>query len=464
MQPDLYLKNALVVTENEQFTGGVVVRDGRIEQLITGDNEVDAIMVLDMDGKALLPGLVDGHVHFNEPGREDWEGYRTGTMAAAAGGITTVVDMPLNATPPTINVAALKHKRAVVADQAVVDYAHWGGLVDNNIEDLSAMAGSGVVGFKAFMSESGVDFARVDDDVLSAALFEAAQLQTLVAVHAENEAVTSFLAAQLYADGRSDRAAWSESRPPETEVEAIQRAIFWAEKAQAALHIVHVSTASGIEHIEDARQRGLAVSAESCPHYLFLSEEDFHTLGPLAKCAPPLRCATQIEELWRCLEAGQIDVIGSDHSPCTIDLKLKGGENIWEAWGGISGIQSMLPIMLTEGVHKRAWPLTDLVATMCTNPARLYGLYPQKGDLLPGSDADFVVLDLDQEWVLSADDLFYKNKHSPYVDHSFKGQIHSTYLRGTKVYQQHEVLVAPGFGKLLKKRSKSLLEEIIHVT
>lgn len=451
MKPDLYLKNALVVTATDQIDGGgVVVADGRVVMVTIADSEVDADTVIDLEGRVLLPGLVDGHVHFNEPGREEWEGYRTGTMAAAAGGITTIIDMPLNATPPTINAAELARKRMAVADQAVVDYAHWGGLVDNNIDDLDAMFADGVVGFKAFMSESGVDFARVDDDILFAA-FQSLPADAMVAVHAENETVTQYLAAQLQAQGRTDRLAWGESRPPSAEVEAIQRAAFWAEEAAGKLHIVHASTAAAIRAVSQASERGVDVSVETCPHYLFFCVDLLEAMGPLAKCAPPLRSRAEVERLWDSLLAGHVDVIGSDHSPCTWDLKERGIDNIWDAWGGISGIQSMLPVMLSEGVHQRGLALTQLVAMMCTNPAKLYGLYPQKGALTPGSDADFVIVDLDKEWALSADQLFYKNKHSPYVGCTLTGQVHSTYVRGTKVYEQHEILVEPGYGQLLKR-------------
>lgn len=267
MKADLFLRNALVVTETNIIEGGgVVVADGRVIRITEAGENVAAGRVVDLMEKVILPGLVDGHAHFNEPGREEWEGYCSGTMAAAAGGITTIVDMPLNATPPTINSVELARKREAVTDQAVVDYAHWGGLVDNNIDELSAMWADGVVGFKAFMSESGVDFARVDDDVLFAA-FHALPSGAMVSVHAENEHVTQFLAAQLQEQGRTDRSAWTESRPPFAEEEAIRRAIFWAEQTNGTLHIVHASTTAALDAVAHARKRGVNISVETCPHY-----------------------------------------------------------------------------------------------------------------------------------------------------------------------------------------------------
>lgn len=450
MSADYYLKNAQIATEENVFTGGIVIADGKIVQLVAGDVPVDAAQVIDLGGKHVLPGLVDAHVHLNEPGREETEGYRTGSMAAAAGGVTTVLDMPLNASPPTIDVANLQRKRAVAQSRSVVDYAHWGGLVNNNLAELDALNEEGVIGFKAFMSESGVDFARIDDDVLMAALHRMVDLKNVVAVHAENEYVTRFLAEQLQRSGRTDAMAWPESRPTSQEIEAIARAIYWAGVTGGRLHIVHISNSGGVQQVTRAKGAGIAVTAETCPHYLFFDHTDFQRIGPAAKCAPPLRDLAEVEELWRCVLAGQVDIIASDHSPCQWAAKEAGQENIWKAWGGINGLQSGLAVLLTEGVHKRGLPLPDLVRMMCTNPARIFGLFPQKGTLLPGSDADLVVVDLEKEWTLTTDDLFYKNKHSAYVGTTFRGAIEQTYLRGQPVYQNGQILVEPGYGKLVR--------------
>ncbi len=454
MAADLYLKNAQVVTEDALFHGGVVIHKGKIVQVVEGNAEVQAQKVEDVGRKHLFPGIVDAHVHFNQPGRDHWEGYRTGSMAAAAGGVTTILEMPLNATPPTTNLAMLERKRQVVSTESVVDYGHWGGLVNNNLSDLDALNVQGVIGYKAFMSDSGVDFERIDDDLLYAGLKCIREMGNVLGVHAENEFVTTYLGKRMRELGRKDRPSWYESRPPEQELEAIQRACYWAKVTGGNLHIVHVTIPEGIRAIARARQEGVHVTAETCPHYLFFDERDFERIGPAAKCAPPLRSRKEVEGLWECVFDGLVNTIGSDHSPCNWEEKEKGMDNIWKAWGGISGIQSMLPALLTEGVNSRGLSLPALMKLLTANPARLFGIYPQKGALQPGSDADLAVVDLEKEWTLTADQLFYKNKHSAYVGYTFKGQVVRTFVRGETVYVDGEIKAQPGFGRLVVRTNR----------
>ena len=451
MKVDLYLRNGLIAAEDTTFQGGIVIEEGKIAGLVLGDEALQAKQVIDLRGKVVLPGIVDDHVHFNEPGREYWEGYRTGSMAAAAGGVTTVLEMPLNATPPTIDHAKLQQKRALAANAAVVDYANWGGLVNNNLDALDELHADGVVGFKAFMSNSGVDFERVDDDMLYAGLLKMRELGNVIGLHAENEYVTRLLGKRLRSQGRTDRAAYLESRPPETELEAIERSLFWAKQTGGNLHIVHISIACGVQAIARAKQARVHVTAETCPHYLCLDRDDYIRLGPAAKCSPPIRDRAEVESLWQCVLSGQVDTIASDHSPCTLEEKACGNDNIWKAWGGITGIQTMLPALLTEGYHKRGLPLPALVRMLSTNPARIFGLYPKKGTLLPGSDADLVVVDLNREWTLSPDHLFSKNKHSAFTDFRFKGAVEQTIVRGVSVYGGRRILASPGFGQLVRR-------------
>jgi allantoinase len=256
----------------------------------------------------------------------------------------------------------------------------------------------------------------------------------------------------MKAAGRTDRASWYESRPPETELEAIQRALFWARVTKGNLMIVHVSVAEGLRALAQAKQEGVRVIAETCPHYLFFDHQDFERIGPAAKCAPPIRSRENVEAMWQCVLAGIVDVIGSDHSPCNWEEKAKGVENIWKAWGGISGVQTLSAVLLSEGVNKRGLSLPAMVRMTSANPARLYGLYPQKGALLPGSDADMTVVDLEKEWTLSTEDLLYKNKHSAYVGYSFKGKVEQTYVRGKLVYKDGKIVSQPGYGRLLRRQ------------
>ena len=449
MKPDLYIRNGQIVTEETSFWGGITVQDGKIAQLISGNPDITAPDTIDVQGKAILPGLIDPHVHFSEPRPDAYEGFLTGTMAAAASGITTVIEMPLNASPPTIDGKNLRRKQAVVKQNAIIDVGLWGGLVENNLVDLPDLADGGVLAFKAFMSDSASDFARADDDIIYAGLQFAAEHDLPVGVHCENEYITRYLKEVLQANGRYDLAAWPESRPPFQELEAIDRAIHLARAAGGQLHIVHVSQGEGIRKTVQARREGVQVTNETCPQYLLLDEDDYLRIGATAKCAPVIRPREIVEDLWTCVLAGQVDVIASDHSPCLLSQKAGVAHDVWQIWGGISGVQTMLPGLLTEGVHKRGLSLSALVRMMSSNPARIFGLYPSKGSLLPGADADFTVVDLDKKWTLTADQLFYQNKHSAFVDYIFQGAVIQTFVRGRCVFREGQIEAEPSYGKLL---------------
>jgi allantoinase len=446
---DLYVRNARVVTEEREFRGGVTVVGGRIAEVVEGNPLVAAAETIDATGLLLLPGLVDAHVHFSEPGRGHWEGFETGSRAAAAGGITTFVEMPLNAHPPTVDAASLALKQAA-AKVSHVDYALWGGLVDDNLEHLAELQQGGVVGYKAFMV-TATDFARSDRRILRAGMEQIASFGSFLAVHAEDEAMTLRLTAELRAQGRRDRLAWGEARPIEAELAAIDEAIALADATGARLHIVHVSCAAGIDRISAAKARGVAVTAETCPHYLFFDETDLVRLGPVAKCAPPLRSPEERERLWDRVLAGEIDVIASDHSPCLWEEKVAGDDDIFEAWGGISGLQSTLPVLLTEGVQRRGLELTELVRMTATAPARLFGFDDRKGRLVVGADADLVLVDSEAQFTPTAEDLFYRNPHSAYVGAQFAGSVHRTISRGLTVYHDGQIVGPSGHGRRLDR-------------
>lgn len=452
MNTNLYLRNAKIVSENAQFHGGIVVRAGKIAMVVEGNPDLPAERTIDIQEHVVFPGIIDSHVHFNDPGRTHWEGMRTGSMAAAAGGVTTIVDMPLNNLPAVVNQEILQLKLDAVQNRSMVDFSLYGGLVDNNLVELEGMHRLGVAAFKAFLSNSAIpDFPRVDDDILMIGLERIRALNNLLVIHAENEYVPGYLAKQLQVGGRVDNAAWTESRPPFVELEAIRRALFWLEQVKGRLHIAHTTLSEGVELVHRAQMSGLDVTVETCPHYLIFDAEDFNRLGPVAKCAPPLRSRAEVESLWGAVLDGKVDTIGSDHSPCTLEEKKAGEADIWKAWGGISGIQTMLAVILTEGVHKRGLPLTAVTRMLSSNPARIMGLYPRKGSFLPGSDADFTVVDLEDDWTLSEKDLHYKNPHSPFVGRSFKGRVIQTIVRGETVYQEGAFPKKPGYGRFLPR-------------
>ena len=437
VQYDLLIRNSTLVTSAGLKQADLAVVAGRIVA-IEPELEGDCREIIDATGLHLFPGVIDGHVHFNDPGRTEWEGFVSGTRALAAGGVTTFFDMPLNASPPTLDAASFQLKHAAAQGRALVDFAFWGGLVPENLDCLAELTECGVIGFKAFMSNSGIeDFSSVDDYTLYEGMRRAAQLGRLVAVHAENDRITGALAGQARAEGRTGIRDYLRSRPVVAELEAITRAILFAQETGCALHIVHVSSGRGVALVVEARARGVDVSCETCPHYLVLTEEDVERLGAVAKCAPPLRPAEVQEELWQQLLAGNIPMVASDHSPAP--ATMKSSADFFQVWGGISGCQSLLQLLLTDGYARRQLPLTQIAALTSEYVARRFSLGPEKGHLAPGADADFVLVDLRERSELQASDLFYRHQHSPYVGRQMQGRVVCTLVRGNTVFWRASV-------------------------
>ncbi len=451
MRAEVAIAGGLVATPAGVFSATVVISGGRIAALAGPGERPLADEVLDATGRVVLPGGVDPHVHFNEPGRTHWEGFETGSAAAAAGGITTVIEMPLNASPPTTDARAFALKLEAVGPKALVDYGLWGGLVTDNVDRLEGLERSGAVAYKAFMIETGTEYARADDGVLWEGMEKIAAWGGLLGVHAENHDLAMRLQARLRRAGRRDMRAWCEARPPEVELEAIQRALRMARATGCRLHVVHLSTPEGGALVAAARHAGQRVSVETCPHYLLLDEEAFARLGPVAKCAPPLRARPAVEGLWRQVLDGTIDCLASDHSPCPPEEKARGAGDVWEAWGGISGVQTLLPLMVSEGVHRRGLPLERLVALTSANAAKIFGLYPRKGSLWPGADADVVILDLDREWTITPEQLRFRHRLSPFLGWRVRGWIDRVLVRGRTVARGGEIVGAPGHGRLLRR-------------
>ncbi|MGZ6874661.1 MAG: allantoinase AllB, partial [Blastococcus sp.] len=375
------------------------------------------------DDEVLLPGLVDSHVHVNEPGRTEWEGFASATRAAAAGGVTTIVDMPLNSIPATVSLEALHVKRQVAKGQVAVDVAFWGGAVPGNIDQLRAMHDAGVVGFKCFLPDSGVpEFPPLDDAGLRAALAELATFDGLLIVHAEDGAV---LAAAPQPRGPS-YAAFLASRPGMAEESAIGQVVAAARDTGARAHIVHLSDADAVPMLRTARAAGVRITVETCPHYLTFAAEAVPDGATSFKCCPPIREASHREALWAALTDGDIDQVVSDHSPCTPDLKLLEAGDFGQAWGGIASLQVALPVVWT-GARARGLGLEHVVRWMAEAPARLAGLQG-KGAIAVGRDADLVAFAPDERWTVGA--LHHRNPVTPYAGRELLGAVRRTWLRG----------------------------------
>ncbi|HMP42408.1 MAG TPA: allantoinase AllB, partial [Roseiflexaceae bacterium] len=353
---DTIIRHCILVTPTGEQPADLALSDGRIV-LIAPEIEGSARETIDAAGLHVFAGAIDAHIHLNEPGRTEWEGFASGTRALAAGGVTTCFDMPLNAHPPTLDAESFAAKRAAGEAVALADFALWGGLTPTNLDQLPELAHAGVIGFKAFMSRSGTaDFVAADDLTLYNGMRTAAALGLPVAVHAENDHLTAALAQQAQAAGRTTMRDYLHSRPVIAELEAIGRAIAFARDTGCRLHIVHVSTGRGVALVAEARATGVDVSCETCPHYLVLTEDDAERLGAVAKCAPPLRAAAEQHALWQALADGRLPMVASDHSPAPPELKQ--AADFFRIWGGISGCQLLLLLLLSEGYHRRKLPLS----------------------------------------------------------------------------------------------------------
>ncbi len=470
---DLIIRNGTLVTAAGITAADIAIAEQQIvaigpELAGTPADEIDAA------GLHIFPGLIDAHVHFNEPGRAEWEGFASGTRALAAGGATTFFDMPLNAHPPTLDAASFDQKLAAAQNTALVDFGLWGGLTPQNLDRLDELAERGVIGFKAFMSNSGIDdFQAADDQTLYEGMARAARLGRIVAVHAENDQITGLLARRAVAEGRVSARDYLDSRPVVAELEAISHAILFASETGCKLHIVHVSSGRGVSRVAEARARGVDVSCETCPHYLVLSEDDLATLGAIAKCAPPLRPMSEQNQLWQHLLSGTLPMIASDHSPAPPSMKgipdqetRRPGDqasdqfaeseaqssellalNYFKVWGGISGCQSTLQLLLTDGHMQRQLPLETIADATSTFVARRFGL-PQKGRLTVGADADLALVDLTYSATLQPADLHYRHQHSPYIGRTLHGRIARTLVRGITVYLDRKIVAKP-IGRLL---------------
>ena len=432
-----FLSNRLVTPQGIR-AGALLVEGERIRGVVATSDVPAGAAREDFGDTAILPGLVDSHVHINEPGRTEWEGFRTATRAAAAGGYTMLVDMPLNCVPATTNVSALDAKRRAAQRQCLVDWGAWGGVVQDNREDIESLAQAGVLGFKCFLVHPGIEeFAMVDEQGLRAALPYVARTGLPLLVHAELPGPVYAATERLQGADWTKYATYLQSRPDEAELTAIQLMLSLCRQYEFRLHIVHLATAMALDLLRKARAEKLAFSVETCPHYLHLDAETIADGATQCKCAPPIRGWANRELLWQGLRDGMIDMVVTDHSPCPPAMKGLQEGNFQDAWGGIASLSAALPIMWTEA-RRRGFALTDIARWMSEEPARLAGCDARKGRIATGCDADFVIFDTDTELGLTEERLHYRHAVSPYLGESLQGLVKRTYLRGRVVFQDGE--------------------------
>jgi allantoinase len=445
---DLIVRGGTVITPEGTTRADVAIADGKFVRIAAEISEASAA-TLDASERYVFPGIIDAHVHFNEPGRTDWEGIATGSAALAAGGGTAFFDMPLNSEPPVLDAARLREKRALAEEKSCVDFALWGGLTPRNLDQLAALRDAGAIGLKAFMSNSGIEsFPRVDEKTLREGMKRAAKLGLLVAVHAEDDALAAKFTAEQRAKGGHDARAWLDSRPVEVELAAIRLAVELAGETGCALHVVHVSSPEGVALLDDARAQRVDVTAETCPHYLLLNDKDVGRIGALAKCAPPIRDEKRRKALWAEVRARRIHTIGSDHSPAPAEMKTS--EDFFEIWGGIAGVQLGFQLLLSECADSTAKDLPVLAAAMSRNVAQRFRLGGQKGGIAVGRDADFCVVDFGKPRAIEAEELWTRHRISAYVGRKNRARVTDTYVRGNAIYAAGRLVNLPAPGRFLR--------------
>jgi allantoinase len=443
---DFILRNGAVVLEDRVERMDVAIAEGIIAALApnlasAGREELDSTEW------HVFPGVIDSHVHFNEPGRTNWEGLATGSRAVAAGGGTCFFDMPLNSTPPVLGTEEFRAKRAAAEAQSVTDYAFWGGLTPLNLDRLAELHEAGAIGLKAFMSDSGIaDFPRADAATLRAGMKIAAALRMLVAVHAESEQITTALAAERRGAGRTTARDYLDSRPVAAELEAIRMACEIAGETGCDLHVVHVSSAEGVELVAAQRAAGVNVTCETCPHYLTLCEDDVLELGAIAKCAPPVRSAAERDRLINSVLHSDVNTVGSDHSPTRPELKKR--DDFFMVWGGIAGAQHLLALMLDLWMQRADsdWPL--LARLLSTNVAHRFRLPRTLGRIAVGAEANLALVDLAATEEVAVEHLHYRHRSTPYAGRKLRGKIVRTILRGKTIARDGQATDTPA-GRLV---------------
>jgi allantoinase len=440
-----------VVTSDGPVRADIVISGGRIAALMTDAGPRDDAEIIDAAGLVVVPGGVDVHTHFRVPDPRMVEGFDTGSQAALAGGVTTAIEMP-QAAPTATTGEVVRQKKGLVEEHARIDIALWGGVIGQSIEDVQAMLDEGVVALKAFMPASSPSFPHINDATMHEIFELIAGSEVPFGLHCENDALLQAGIARLQAAGRTDPLAHAESRPPLVETEAINRAIFFAEVTGGRLYVCHCATADGLELIREARGRGVWVEVETCPQYLLLDLSDLEAQGPWGRCAPAIRARDEVERIWEGVFDGTIDVISSDHAPYTVEEKRPGEQNIWDSPLGCNMVQTMYPSVLDEMVHRRGLSLNQFVDLTATNPARIFGLYPRKGAIQVGSDADLTLYDLERPWTVRGSEMLHRNKWTPFEGKTIGVTAVKTLVRGDVRFDiQSGIVGEAGTGNFLPR-------------
>jgi allantoinase len=447
----LVVRGSRVITPGGERRASIHIRHGRIANISAFDDIPAGWSVYEAGESVVMPGLVDTHVHINEPGRTEWEGFASATQAAAAGGVTTLIEMPLNSIPATTTAVAYRQKVDAAADKLRVDVGFWGGVVPGNATELRALWDAGVFGFKCFLVPSGVpEFAHVTEPDLRAALPELAALGAPLLAHAELPGpIDAAMQSALAANAPRKYATWLASRPRESEHQAIALLLRLSREFNARVHIVHLASSDAIPQLQSAKFRSPLVSVETCPHYLTFAAEEIADGATEFKCAPPIRERENRERLWAALGAGTVDLIASDHSPCPPEMKLREEGDFLRAWGGIASLQVGLSVVWTEA-RARGYALTHVVRWMCEGPARLAGLQKRKGAIAVGYDADLVIFNPDTTFRVDPERLYHRHKLTPYAGRELAGVVEATFVRGQKVFERGNFPAAPA-GQVLRR-------------
>lgn len=445
---NLCIKNGFIITPYQNFYGSVLIDNGRVAALVHHSMPLpQAKRVIDAEGRYIMPGAVDPHVHLNDPGFTKSEDFYTGTCSAAAGGITTVLEMPLT-DPLPATAETFRSKLNEVSPKAVVNFGLWGALTPSNLSDLEEIIRLGAVAFKAFLTWVP-EIPVVDDYSLVKAMEFLSDKDRVIGIHCENDSIIQGYANSLKKAKRNKPEDFLESRPEIAEYEATCRVVLLAKEKSAKVHIVHCSIPQAVEVAQMFRSQGAKVSVETCIQYLTFTSEELLRLGPYGQSIPPFRSPKTVEGMWKHVLDGSIDCLASDHSPYTFEEKEAGFLSIWDSPAGITGIQTWVPQFFSESFHKRKMPLSKFVMLCSTRAAQIFGLYPRKGIIAPGSDADLVIFDPEAKWIVASDDLLYKKKWSPFIGKEIRGRVDMTIVCGEVVYQNGAIISQGGQGRFI---------------